>query len=54
MYFINSFKGLRPTEKESSTVAIASTDHLSKEVIAKHRKNTINISNNYIYKIELF
>jgi len=39
MYFINPFKGLRPTEKEASTVAIASTDHLSKEVIAKHRKN---------------
>jgi len=39
MYFINPFKGLRPTEKEASKVAIASTDHLSKEVIAKHRKN---------------
>jgi len=39
MYFINPFKGLRPTEKEASTVAITSTDHLSKEVIAKHRKN---------------
>jgi len=39
MYFINPFKGLRPTEKDASTVAIASTDHLSKEVIAKHRKN---------------
>ena len=39
MYFINPFKGLRPAEKEASTVAITSTDHLSKEVIAKHRKN---------------
>ena len=39
MYFINPFKGLRPTEKDASTVAIASTDHLSKEVISKHRKN---------------
>ena len=39
MYFINPFKGLRPTEKEASSVAITSTDHLSKEVIAKHRKN---------------
>ena len=39
MYFINPFKGLRPTEKDASTVAITSTDHLSKEVIAKHRKN---------------
>jgi len=39
MYFINPFKGLRPAEKEASSVAITSTDHLSKEVIAKHRKN---------------
>ena len=39
MYFINPFKGLRPTEKDASSVAITSTDHLSKEVIAKHRKN---------------
>jgi len=39
MHFINPFKGLRPTEENASSVAIASTDHLSKEVIAKHRKN---------------
>ena len=39
MHFINPFKGLRPTEKEASSVAITSTDHLSKEIIAKHRKN---------------
>ena len=39
MYFINPFKGLRPTEEKASTVAITSTDHLSKEVIAKLRKN---------------
>jgi len=39
MYFINPFKGLRPTEENAASVAIASTDHLSKEVIAKHRKN---------------
>ena len=39
MYFINPFKGLRPTEKEASSVAITSADHLSKEIIAKHRKN---------------
>lgn len=39
MYLINPFKGLRPTEKEASSVAITSTDHLSKEIIAKHRKN---------------
>ena len=39
MYFINPFKGLRPAEKEASTVAITSTDHLSKEVVTNHRKN---------------
>jgi len=39
MYFINPFKGLRPAEKNAPAVAITSTDHLSKEVIAKHRKN---------------
>jgi len=39
MYFINPFKGLRPAEENAASVAIASTDHLSKEVIAKHRKN---------------
>ena len=39
MHFINPFKGLRPTEKEASSIAITSTDHLSKEIIAKHRKN---------------
>jgi len=39
MHFINPFKGLRPTEENASSVAIASTDHLSKEVITKHRKN---------------
>jgi len=39
MYFINPFKGLRPTEKEASTVAITSTDHLSKEIIEDHKKN---------------
>ena len=31
MYFINPFKGLRPSEEKASSVAIASTDHLSKE-----------------------
>ena len=39
MYFINPFKGLRPTEKEASSVAITSTDHLSKEIIGDYRKN---------------
>ena len=39
MYFINPFKGLRPTEEHVSSVAIASTDHLSKEIISDHKKN---------------
>ena len=39
MYFINPFKGLRPAEKDASTVAITSTDHLSKEIIEDHKKN---------------
>ena len=39
MYFINPFKGLRPTEKNASSVAITSTDHLSKELIVDHKKN---------------
>ena len=39
MYFINPFKGLRPTEENASSVAITSTDHLSKEIISDHKKN---------------
>ena len=39
MYFINPFKGLRPTEDKASSVAITSTDHLSKEIVANHKKN---------------
>jgi len=39
MYFINPFKGLRPTEEKASSVAITSTDHLSKEIIKNHKKN---------------
>ena len=39
MYFINPFKGLRPTEENASSVAITSTDHLSKEIVAAHKKN---------------
>ena len=39
MYFINPFKGLRPTEEKASSVAITSTDHLSKEIVSKHKKN---------------
>jgi len=39
MYFINPFKGLRPTEEKASSVAVTSTDHLSKEIVAAHKKN---------------
>ena len=39
MYFINPFKGLRPTEEKASSVVIASTDHLSKEIVSSHKKN---------------
>jgi len=39
MYFINPFKGLRPTEEKASSVAITSTDHLSKKIVVDHKKN---------------
>ena len=39
MYFINPFKGLRPTKENASSVAITSTDHLSKELVDDHKKN---------------
>jgi len=39
MYFINPFKGLRPTEEKASSVAITSTDHLSKDLVVDHKKN---------------
>ena len=39
MYFINPFKGLRPLEENASSGAITSTDHLSKEIVAAHKKN---------------
>ena len=32
MYFINPFKGLRPTEEHAYAVAITSADHLSKDL----------------------
>ena len=37
MYFINPFKALRPTEEKASSVAITSTDHLSKEIVSSHK-----------------
>jgi len=52
MHFINPFKGLRPTEEKASSVSIPSTDHLSQEVITKHKKNNpwsyLNIFSNKI------
>ena len=39
MYFINPFKGLRPTEEKASFVAVTSTDHLSKKVVTNDEKN---------------
>ena len=38
MYFINPFKGLRPTAKNSASVPTASTDHLSKEIVNEYKK----------------
>ena len=53
MHFINPFKGLRPTEKKVSSVVIPSTDHLSQEIVASHKKNNpwsyLNIFTNEIY-----
>jgi len=52
MHFINPFKGLRPTEEKASSVSIPSTDHLSEEIITKHKKNNpwsyLNIFSNKI------
>jgi len=39
MHFINPFRGLRPKEDKASSVSIPSTDHLSEEVINKHKKD---------------
>ena len=38
MYFINPFKGLRPTKENASSVTIASTDHLSEDMKRDHLK----------------
>ena len=52
MYFINPFRGLRPSEERASSVSIPSTDHLSEEIIANHKKNNpwsyLNIFSNKI------
>ena len=39
MYFINPFKGLRPTKENASSVAVSSTDHLSKDSVVDHKNN---------------
>ncbi len=39
MYFINPFKGLRPTEDNAEEVAITSTDHLSEDKLTDYKKN---------------
>ena len=39
MYFINPFKGLRPTKENAASVTIASTDHMSKDIVKNHKKN---------------
>ena len=39
MYFINPFKGLRPTKKNVSSVAVSSTDHLSEDIRRDHLRN---------------
>ena len=53
MYFINPFRGLRPSEEKASSVSIPSTDHLSQEIITKHKKDNpwsyLNIFSNKIY-----
>ena len=38
MYFINPFKGLRPTKEKASSITIASTDHLSEDMQKNHLK----------------
>ena len=38
MYFINPFKGLRPAVEKASSVSIASSDHLSKDIISEYKK----------------
>ena len=39
MHFINPFRGLRPQKEKASSVSIPSTDHLSQEIVEKHKKN---------------
>ena len=39
MHFINPFKGLSPQKEKASSVSIPSTDHLSQEIVEKHKKS---------------
>ena len=39
MHFINPFKGIRPNKDIVSSVVIPSTDHLTKDVISKYKKD---------------
>jgi uncharacterized protein (DUF1015 family) len=49
MYFINPFRGLRPTKENASSVTIASTDHLTedmkKDLLKKNPWNYLNVFN---------
>ena len=48
MFFINPFKGLRPTKENASSVTIASTDHLSEDKkIELLTRNTFGSNNLY-------
>ena len=52
MYFINPFKGLRPTKENASSVTIASTDHLTEDMKKDLlKKNPWNYLNKKLFKI---
>ena len=56
MYFINPFKGLRPTKEKASSITIASTDHLSEDKKRDHLKKNpwsyLNVFNAEIKKTQ--
>ena len=49
MFFINPFKGLRPTKENTTSVTIASTDHLSEnmksDLLKKNPWSYLNVFN---------
>ena len=57
MFFINPFKGLRPTKENASSVTIASTDHLSEDMkndlLKKNPWSYLNVFNSYLKINEL-